>query len=237
MTTLRKASRLCWFVCSLVAAGAILVGWFWFGRLKSQYACDFPAAKTYTVYFNWNGNLKSLRVVDVQTRKDEVSSKLRTVISREATEKVGKMVLETGLKSAEGHVSLSLGGCSQPYLITWFNPEIPELSNLMKAAELWNLEELKRLLATGINVNARDFQGHTALMYAAVDPRKELRKHPGALGKLSFKPDIGAVELLLKAGADPNAMDAFGVTPLKLADDRTAPLMLAAGAGRLDNKP
>jgi hypothetical protein len=223
-----KGNKFYWLVSAVALVAVFGITWVWFARPRKEYACDVPAAKAYTLYFNWDGNLNSLEIIDVQTGKSETSSKLRAVISKEAAEKVRKIALEAGLKSAEGHISLSLGGCSQPYLISWSNPEIPQLSQLMEAAELWNFEELKRLLATGINVNARDFQGHTALMYAAVNPMKELNKHPASLEKLGFKPDIRAVELLLKAGADPKAADPYGVTPLKLADESTAPLMLAA---------
>jgi len=100
----------------------------------------------------------------------------------------------------------------------------------MTAAETWNLEDLRIILSSGINVNARDFQGHTALMYAAVNPMKELSKHPDKLEKVGAKPDISAVELLLNKGADPNLKDAYGVTPLHVADYETATLLLAAGA-------
>jgi hypothetical protein len=230
MTVLERSNKSYWFVGTLAVVAAIGVTWLWFARPRKEYACDFPAVKSYTLYFNWDGNLNSLQIVDVQTGKNEVPSKLQAVISEEAAEKLRKIALETRLKSAQGHISLSLGGCSPPYLISWSNPDIPQLSNLMEAAEFWNLEKLKKLLATGINVNARDFQGHTALMYAAVNPMKELNKHPADLEKLGFRPDIRAVELLLKAGADPKAADAYGVTPLQLADDSTAPLMLAADA-------
>jgi len=228
--TSAKTNRFYWFASALTVAAVTGLTWTWIATPKNQFACDFPSARAYTVYFNWKGNLNSIQIVDVKTGKAETSSKLRALVSKEAAEKVRKIASATGLKNPEGKLSLSLGGCSPPYLISWSNPEIPELSKLMEAAELWNLAELKRLLATGINVNARDFQGHTALMYAATNPMKELNKHPGDLEKLGFKPDIRAVELLLTAGADPNATDDYGVTPLKLADVSTAPLMHVGGA-------
>lgn len=62
---------------------------------------------------------------------------------------------------------------------------------LIRAAESGRLREVRALLASGTDVNARAGAGHTALMFAANEGHLEI------------------VKALLAAGADPNA---FGVT-------------------------
>jgi len=95
---------------------------------------------------------------------------------------------------------------------------------------------LQRLLAKGVDVNARDEQGNTALHYAAkffardaqrgvgwaligkgadVDARNNRRETPLILAATQNEPT--GVELLLKFGADGNARDVDGNTALSIA--------------------
>lgn len=62
---------------------------------------------------------------------------------------------------------------------------------LLKAAQLGYVNEVKRALAEGADVNARHTLGWTALHVAAINGR------------------LGAVKVLLEAGADPNLGDEF----------------------------
>lgn len=62
-----------------------------------------------------------------------------------------------------------------------------------------DIEAISELLASGVDVNARDDEGCTALHFAA---------DRGA---------AGAAQLLLSAGADVNAQDGDGQTPLHYA--------------------
>ena len=72
---------------------------------------------------------------------------------------------------------------------------------------------VKAMLAAGTPVESRDSEhGETALMLA-----------------VKFNRDI-ITALLLGAGADVNARDAAGQTPLMYAGAETVPLLLAAGA-------
>jgi hypothetical protein len=70
---------------------------------------------------------------------------------------------------------------------------------LREAAQRGDVPALRRLLAEKPNIDARDARGRSALMLAV------LQGHPEA------------VNTLLAAGADPNAADASGTTPLQAA--------------------
>ena len=69
---------------------------------------------------------------------------------------------------------------------------------LMLAVDHGNIDSVRKLLAAGADVNAKDVFGRTALAYACSSGRAS--------------DDV--IELLLSAGADPNAADKAGVAPL-----------------------
>jgi ankyrin repeat protein len=70
---------------------------------------------------------------------------------------------------------------------------------LRQAANSGNLPALRRIIAEKPDIDARDAGGRTALMLAVLRDQRE------------------AVDLLLAAGADPNAADASGTKPLQAA--------------------
>jgi uncharacterized protein len=72
-------------------------------------------------------------------------------------------------------------------------------ASIAQAAANGDLQAVRSLLKTGVDVNAKEPDGSTALHYAA---------NRGAL-------DL--VDALLTAGAQPNARNRYGVTPLSLA--------------------
>jgi serine/threonine-protein phosphatase 6 regulatory ankyrin repeat subunit A len=112
---------------------------------------------------------------------------------------------------------------SQPEPTTAKAPDI----SIHKAAEDGNIEAVKQHLAAGTDVNAKDDDGFTPLDYAVPAGKEEtadlLRKHGGISGAedsihvAAIMGNIEAVKQHLAAGADVNAKDKYGRTPLTYA--------------------
>jgi ankyrin repeat protein len=81
---------------------------------------------------------------------------------------------------------------------------------LREAAQSGNVQRLAALLTKRIDIDARDTSGRSALMLAVLHDRKD------------------AVNSLLAAGADPNAADISGTTPLEAAMATARPEIAAA---------
>ena len=83
-------------------------------------------------------------------------------------------------------------------------------AEVRRAAEIGAVPELQTLLGQQGDIDARDESGRTALMLATLSGQ------------------VRAVDLLLAHGADPNAADAQGVTPLQAAIAGDRPAIAAA---------
>ena len=93
--------------------------------------------------------------------------------------------------------------------------ETPDAS-LWEAAMFGKIEGVKRHIAAGTDLNAKDEWGTTPLRYAAIEGHKEV------------------VELLIVKGADVNPKGKYGNTPLDLADDKeTVDLLRKHGAAQV----
>jgi hypothetical protein len=90
-------------------------------------------------------------------------------------------------------------------------------ANLAAAARNGDIDEARKHVAAGADVNAPEADGTSPLLWAAYQSSPEL------------------VGLLLEAGADPNAPNDFGVTPLlqaaRYGDTATITALLKGGAG------
>jgi uncharacterized protein len=92
----------------------------------------------------------------------------------------------------------------------------PAVATVASAARHGDIEEARRLIAAGMDVNAPESDGTSALLWAAYQADPEL------------------VRLLIEHGADPNAANNFGVTPLlqasRYGDAPTIAALLEGGA-------
>jgi hypothetical protein len=119
----------------------------------------------------------------------------------------------------------------------------------MQASESGSIQAIKLFLSSGIDLEARDERGWTALMSAAFNGKAEavgLLLKSGAkinvqdtngyspLHWAAFNGHDNVVRLLLQNGAEPNALSNFGWTPLMQAATRGHMLvsaqLIAAGA-------
>ena len=89
-------------------------------------------------------------------------------------------------------------------------------ANVAGAARDADIDQVRKLIAAGSDVNAPEADGTSALLWAAYQASPEL------------------VSMLLAAGADANAANAFGVTPLlqaaRYGDAATIGALLKGGA-------
>ena len=103
---------------------------------------------------------------------------------------------------------------------------------LLKASEVGDLAECKRLIARGANPNSQDGYLQTALHYAAWKGQNEVAellitkmRSPDAFDKYKNSPlhyaascgHLDVVELLVSKGADVQAKDKGGLTPIDYA--------------------
>jgi ankyrin repeat protein len=225
----RSKRRLITVLVLLGICGCLLFGFLHFDR-RFNARPENCLSRTYRVKFSWNGSGPSdVEIVDNDVRGRDIPLQMRATVRDEAVNEIKKVLGPTQLTRAEGAALLKLEGCGEPYLISWTEWQVPVLSDLMGAAESWDLDEIRRLVEGGVNINAREIgSGRTAIIWAALDPRKGAG-YQTTRNRVSRGPNVETVQFLLHAGADPNARDNDGETALMHADGISVSALLAAG--------
>lgn len=106
---------------------------------------------------------------------------------------------------------------------------LPKKESLLEASRKGDIREVKEILEKGLDPNAKDEEGSSALHLALIGLHREvaiyllkkgadpnLKDNEGwtPLHIASFHKNESMAKLLLKHGADPNAVDIYGRTPL-----------------------
>ena len=117
----------------------------------------------------------------------------------------------------------------------------------LSAAKKGKLDEVKSLLAEGVDVDCSDAFSCTGLFWAAANNHKSIVEYliekganlnAGAgvggtpLARAAYEGHVEVVELLIAKGADVNAKDVSGGSPLDSADESVADLLRKHGAKR-----
>ena len=163
----------------------------------------------------------------------------------EPAEPVAEVPAQQSASAPEAKPVEPVAEAAQPEPPTVKAPDI----SIHEAAAEGNIEAVKRHLASGAGVNARDDSEWTPLHYAAREGRKETIKILIAKGAdVNAKDDDGwtplyeatqggskeIVEMLITNGADVNAKTTWGGTPLHRAAiygyKEIAEVLIAAGA-------
>jgi len=216
----------------LLAATGGLVSW----ALKSQ-APRYPDSPTYTIAFTWDGSMKRLAVQNDRTRSPERNQALLRAITAEAEKSIPRVAEQMGLGRVEGELSCNVIGIEGLYRFTCapsselgsdeFDPDAK--APLMVAARSGNAKQVRDLLKSNSNADARDQHGTTALMLSFRTENTQVLEQLIAAGAAVNARDLQgqtalrlavdadnteAVRLLLDSGADPNTPDNKGWTPL-----------------------
>jgi hypothetical protein len=174
--------------------------------------------RSYSVFFQWKDGRESIHVIDDNTGRPESDPVLRRVVSDESRRVVDEILRRTELTTAEGRFNLTLSGSAEPYLMSSYAAEIPKLDELMNAATIWDLKDVRKILEGSVNVNALALDsGNTALILAASDPAKLFSR--ARIARFTNPPDGRTVHFLLSAGANPNVKGYLGAAALMRAGD------------------
>ncbi|MFL5616370.1 MAG: ankyrin repeat domain-containing protein [Gemmatimonadaceae bacterium] len=144
-----------------------------------------------------------------EVRKTELWSLLRAIATGDTT-RASHLLAEFPELASEASRVGATRSSSTPYFVEEIGHHIYVGDTALHvAAAAYRTEMAKKLIANGANVSANNRRGAQPLHYASV----------GQPGSTTWAPKSQAavVTLLLNAGADPNAVDNSGVTPLHKA--------------------
>ena len=221
-----------------------------FGKVAYQKAKDKLA--------NLNKKLEGHEVILKSYRHSELENRCKSLLEKAHADLAKAEVKLVGLMSKRSRyrkltwttisvvvLAITLGIANQYNNHQLIEERRTATKNFILAIQHVSIEDVKRRLADGADVNAKDDDGWTPLFYAADEGHKEIAELFIAAGAdvnaktgRGFTPLYMAasgghkeiVELLIAEGADVNAKSRLGQTPLDWADDEIAYLLRKHGA-------
>ena len=166
------------------------------------------------------------QILDGQSLLDYfVMEGLDTIDDQEKSKKIVNMMRKYG---------------AQSLIVTSSDRNQKNLTDLMIDVKLQDKKAVKEKLKNGVDVNAKDFVGNTALIFAVFGDRENLdiikmllengadvntKNNDGntLLHELSYAPDLDIIKMLLENGADVNAINKKGESVLDLMIKNTYP--------------
>ncbi len=135
--------------------------------------------------------------------KESTASSKETVASSKESAASSKEAVASSKKSTASSKDAAPGQSKSPAIVYDVSQKGNDgLTLLMKAAKSGNDWDLENLIKNGADVNARDSDGWTALMYA-----------------VRYSNSLSVFQTLVNAGADRDAKSVYSATPLLLAAD------------------
>lgn len=175
-----------------------LVAWLFWGAAQSRRG----------LYFEWS-SANGFQSIDACPQSSRISRTIEAPYCALVAAQSKRFIVATLKRSGWTQAKGTLAPMQVPFLpIVWdvrvnhFSIIDPTITELMRASKLGNPALVKKLLAEGAQVNARDQNGSTALMYACA-------AHSEA--------STDVLQALLSAGADVNLADRSGATALHAA--------------------